>query len=102
MIPYELRLIHAEAPSFSTNPYESITRIQKLEFDTETAFKMAQQIYPNDPAISVWQQRLEEVRLKYAQILFRLKVFNFNLKIIINLFRNLINLSLHMNEFWHK
>ena len=76
MVPFSLRLVHAEAASFSSLPYQSVQRCLRLEANTKAVLEMLmmrQSQQPNAPDIAIWQQRLEAVRTVQARVLFRLK-----------------------------
>ena len=75
MVPYSLRLAHAEAAFFSSNPNHSILRIHKLETDTQSVVEMMEKEHPNMPELAIWQERLHTVKALRARLLFKLKVF---------------------------
>ena len=74
MVPYSLRLVHAEAAFFSSNPNHSILRAHKLEADTQSVVEMVEKEHPNTPDLTIWQERLHTVKALRARLLFKLKV----------------------------
>jgi hypothetical protein len=74
MVPFNLRLVHAEVASFSPFPYQSIVRIQKLLKDAQTVIEIVQKESPNSPELAIWNSRIEVVKDLRARIFFRLKV----------------------------
>ncbi|KAI6232943.1 hypothetical protein M3Y99_00954200 [Aphelenchoides fujianensis] len=70
MVPFNLRLIHAEVLQFTPTPWSAWTRLSKLEAAVESILQM-----PELPghARNVWKQRLEVVKTAEARLLYSLK-----------------------------
>uniref|UniRef100_A0A914H0A2 Uncharacterized protein n=1 Tax=Globodera rostochiensis TaxID=31243 RepID=A0A914H0A2_GLORO len=76
LVPFSLRLLHAEVPSFSPFPYSSIVRAHKLIEDTAKAIEIVRQNFAASEAeLSIWHERLEEAWMVKARVLFRLKEY---------------------------
>ncbi|CAD5206438.1 unnamed protein product [Bursaphelenchus okinawaensis] len=69
VVPFQLRLIHAEVPRFSDNPEHVFSRLGKLEENTKTVLAAME----DDMHKSVWEKRLEAVQLVRARALYHLK-----------------------------
>uniref|UniRef100_A0A183CIN5 ANK_REP_REGION domain-containing protein n=1 Tax=Globodera pallida TaxID=36090 RepID=A0A183CIN5_GLOPA len=85
LVPFSLRLLHAEMPSFSPFPYSSIVRAHKLIEDTAKAIEIVRQNFAaSETELGIWHERLEEAWMVKARVLFRLKAFEFYEWIISN------------------
>jgi tetratricopeptide (TPR) repeat protein len=76
LIPFNLRLIHAEAPRFGPDPIESIKRCCTLE---ELTYKVIEQVtteHRPENQIKLWKQRLEAVKLTKARAWYSMKEYH--------------------------
>uniref|UniRef100_A0AC34GHE0 Uncharacterized protein n=1 Tax=Panagrolaimus sp. ES5 TaxID=591445 RepID=A0AC34GHE0_9BILA len=73
IIPFNLRMIHAEAPRFSPDPIESVKRCCTLEEITKQVID--QMTIENRPEnqIKLWKQRLEAVKMTKARCWYTMK-----------------------------
>uniref|UniRef100_A0AC35TZN7 TPR_REGION domain-containing protein n=1 Tax=Rhabditophanes sp. KR3021 TaxID=114890 RepID=A0AC35TZN7_9BILA len=73
IVPFSLRLIHAEALRFSSTPWNCIPRIERLESNIDLL--ICKMIKETMPAIQIedWKKRLECVHLMKARTLYFLK-----------------------------
>lgn len=70
IVPFQMRLIHAEAPRFGDDPNRALTRVAFLEANTHSAMETMQ----SEEHKKLWAKRVEAVRLTKARILYFLKV----------------------------
>jgi tetratricopeptide (TPR) repeat protein len=76
IIPFQLRLIHAEVPRFSPDPIESVKRCCTLEELTKKVIdKMIVEQRPENH-ISLWRQRLEVVKMTKARAWHTMKEYH--------------------------
>ncbi|KAL3108566.1 hypothetical protein niasHT_015488 [Heterodera trifolii] len=77
MVPFSLRLLHAEAFSFSPLPYSSMVRVHKLIENTVKAIEIARWNFAaTDSELGIWHERLEEAWMAKGRVLFRLKEYS--------------------------
>ncbi|KAI1717867.1 trafficking protein particle complex subunit 12 [Ditylenchus destructor] len=73
IVPFSLRLIHAEILAYSPDPWRAFDRVTKLEKNSEEALKIASSSGCTENEIVDWHMRLESVRLLKAKIFYMLK-----------------------------
>uniref|UniRef100_A0A183FNJ5 FAT domain-containing protein n=1 Tax=Heligmosomoides polygyrus TaxID=6339 RepID=A0A183FNJ5_HELPZ len=66
LIPFSMRLIHAEVLRFTPFPWKAVERVKRLELDVNKV---------REDTISAWHQRLTVVQKMYARVLFFLGVY---------------------------
>uniref|UniRef100_A0A914YP16 Trafficking protein particle complex subunit 12 n=1 Tax=Panagrolaimus superbus TaxID=310955 RepID=A0A914YP16_9BILA len=76
IIPFNLRMIHAEAPRFSPDPIESIKRCCALEEITKQVIDQMTIESRSENQIKLWKQRLEAVKLMKARCWYTMKEFH--------------------------
>lgn len=74
MIPFSLRLIHAEAPRFTPEPWTAVNRLLRLEASVKEVLAMCQLITLPE-ATDLWTKRMQCVQTTKARTLFYLKVW---------------------------
>uniref|UniRef100_A0AC35GYB1 Uncharacterized protein n=1 Tax=Panagrolaimus sp. PS1159 TaxID=55785 RepID=A0AC35GYB1_9BILA len=76
IIPFNLRLIHAEAPRFSPDPIESVKRCCTLEEITKQVIDQMTAEQRSDNHIKLWKQRLESVKMTKSRCWYTMKEFH--------------------------
>ncbi|KAK0416756.1 hypothetical protein QR680_012663 [Steinernema hermaphroditum] len=75
MIPFSMRLVHAEVLRFTPYPWKSMQRITKLENDTKTVISELTNAGNPEEQLIAWKGRLDAVTRTKARILFFLKEY---------------------------
>uniref|UniRef100_A0A915D667 Uncharacterized protein n=1 Tax=Ditylenchus dipsaci TaxID=166011 RepID=A0A915D667_9BILA len=81
MVPFSLRLIHAEILMHTAHPWNAVERIDRLEKNKE-AIAIAEASNLDAQKLGMWQKRLDSVLLLKARVYFKLKDFNHSMTII--------------------
>lgn len=74
MVPFSLRLIHAEAPRFTPEPWTAVSRLQRLEGCVKEVLVMCQRINVAETT-DLWRKRMQCVKSTKARTLFFLKEY---------------------------
>ncbi|TKR77604.1 hypothetical protein L596_018539 [Steinernema carpocapsae] len=75
MVPFSMRLTHAEALRFTPYPWQAMQRITKLEADTKSVIIELTNAGNPQEHIDGWRKRLDAVTRTKARILFFLKEY---------------------------
>uniref|UniRef100_A0AC34QP66 Uncharacterized protein n=1 Tax=Panagrolaimus sp. JU765 TaxID=591449 RepID=A0AC34QP66_9BILA len=81
MIPYSLRLIHAEAPKYFGRAPEAIQRCYELEKNTRTILEWLKNEKKPANELDLWKSRLEVVLMAKARIWYSMKEFGQSMSI---------------------
>ncbi|CAI5456053.1 unnamed protein product [Caenorhabditis angaria] len=72
LVPFNLRLIHAESLRFSPFPWKSLIRIEQLWTTVETIVAHFRSKNAPEKHISDWEKRLDTVKCLYVRVLYEL------------------------------
>ncbi|KAI6208126.1 hypothetical protein M3Y96_00081800 [Aphelenchoides besseyi] len=81
IVPFNLRLIHAEILQYTPTPWNSWNRLSKLEENVKSILDVSDL---QTHVRNVWNQRLEAVKLAQGRLLFSLKCMSFYKEIAMN------------------
>uniref|UniRef100_A0A0K0DXM5 TPR_REGION domain-containing protein n=2 Tax=Strongyloides stercoralis TaxID=6248 RepID=A0A0K0DXM5_STRER len=73
LVPFSLRLCHAEYLKYSSNPWDCIPRINKLESNVRKTIEFLKNKNEMESSIDDWNKRLVTVELMKARTLYFLK-----------------------------
>uniref|UniRef100_A0A7E4UQP1 Trafficking protein particle complex subunit 12 n=1 Tax=Panagrellus redivivus TaxID=6233 RepID=A0A7E4UQP1_PANRE len=76
MLPFQMRLIHAEAPRFTPNPVASVTLCCALAEKVRQIINQLKADAAPEAHVRLWEQRLETVLLTKARAWFTMKEYH--------------------------
>ncbi|EGT30122.1 hypothetical protein CAEBREN_02352 [Caenorhabditis brenneri] len=82
LVPFAMRIIHAESLRFSPFPWQSLIRIETLQSQTEQIVNIFRMQSAPTSHIEDWEKRLQCVKYLYVRVLHELGEYKMSVKIL--------------------